>query len=121
MPFVAIPQARLRYVMDVNMKVIMYGAEICTDCVKAKEILKNSPEMDVEYKNITESTAVLKEFLAYRDKDDMFRELKENGKIGIPFFILEDGTKTFDITPYVKDLEQEANTENFCSIDGKGC
>ncbi len=116
-----------------NMKVTIYGAEICPDCVSAKELLKNSPEFQVEYKNITESTGVLKEFLAYRDKDVIFDEVKENGRIGIPFFILEDGTKTFDITPYItgektveKNLvedrvEEEHNEKNACSIDGKGC
>ncbi|MDF2801087.1 MAG: glutaredoxin-like protein [Anaerocolumna sp.] len=115
------------------MKVTIYGAEICPDCVEAKEMLKKSPEIQVEYKNITESTRVLKEFLTYRDKDAIFDEVKEDGRIGIPFFILEDGTKTFDITPYItgekvvesatKESIIEENTieKNACSIDGKGC
>lgn len=104
------------------MKIIMYGTEICPDCVKAKEMLKDVAEVLVEYKNITENTTNLKEFLAYRDNDSIFQEVKKNGKIGIPFFILEDGTKTFDITPYVYVSTQEVDTENpSCSIDGKGC
>lgn len=111
-----------------RMKVTIYGAEICPDCVDAKEKLKTSPEFEVEYKNITESTSVLKEFLAYRDKDVIFDEVKENGRIGIPLFILEDGTKTFDITPYLtgekvveSDIEENIIEINSCSIDGKGC
>lgn len=116
-----------------NMKVTIYGAEICPDCVNAKELLKNSTEFQVEYKNITESTRILKEFLAYRDKDVIFDEVKEAGRIGIPFFILEDGTKTFDIAPYItgektvennlieNDTEEEYYEKNACSIDGKGC
>lgn len=116
------------------MKITMYGAEICPDCVEAKELLKDSSAIELVYKNITESTAVLKEFLAYRDKDIVFEEVKETGRIGIPFFVLEDGRKTFDIAPYIKGENVEENIvgennsiqnnnieKNACSIDGTGC
>jgi glutaredoxin-related protein len=103
------------------MKIIMYGAPICPDCVEAKEHLGNMPEIDLDYRNITESTSKLREFLSYRDHEEMFADIKEKGRIGIPFFILEDGTKTFEIYEYLgiekPDTEQVANA---CSIDGKG-
>lgn len=103
------------------MKITMYGSAICPDCVLAKEQLENRSDIELDYKNITENTTTMKEFLSYRDGEELFQEVKENGRIGIPFFILEDGTKTFDLDNYV-DLEN-IKTEvsaNSCSIDGKG-
>jgi len=103
------------------MKITMYGAEICKDCVMAKELLEKVGGIELDYRNITKDTTTLKEFLSYRDHETMFAPVKEKGKIGIPFFILEDGTKTFDIEGYV-GIERP-NTEqavNACSLDGKG-
>lgn len=103
------------------MKIIMYGAEICVDCVNAKESMKEYPKIELDYRNITESTSILKEFLAYRDRDEMFIPIKEAGKIGIPFFILEDGTKTFDISDIIEIKKTVSDQQiNACSLDGKG-
>lgn len=104
-----------------EMKLIMYGAEICTDCVAAKGILLNREDIDLDYRNITENTKTLKEFLSYRDHEEMFRPFIEAGKIGIPFFILEDGTKTFELSDFI-DVDQTESpfSINSCSIDGKG-
>lgn len=105
------------------MKIIMYGAEICPDCVKAKKDLITLKDIELEYKNITSNTATLKEFLAYRDNDDIFQEVKESGRIGIPFFVLEDGEKTFDIGKYVNipaETDAIENPVSSCSIDKKG-
>ena len=102
------------------MRIAMYGAEICSDCVEAKKQLENREDVTLDYRNIVETTAIMKEFLAYRDHEAMFLPIKEQGKIGIPFFILEDGTKTFDITEYVAiELAEKAPTA--CSIDGRNC
>jgi len=91
------------------MKVIMYGADICPDCVAAKEQLKNNTNIELEYRNITERVATLKEFLAYRDHDEIFVPIKEAGKIGIPFFILEDGSKTFELSDFIDIVEKNSN------------
>ncbi|MBE7721875.1 MAG: glutaredoxin [Lacrimispora celerecrescens] len=105
------------------MKVTMYGAEICPDCVKAKKSLTVLNDIEFEYKNIIGDTATLKEFLAYRDNDSIFQEVKESGRIGIPFFILENGEKTFEIDKYVTipaEAEKMESPVSFCSIDKKG-
>ena len=105
------------------MKIIMYGAEICPDCVNAKKSLATLNDIELEYKNITSDTATLKEFLAYRDNDSVFQEVKESGRIGIPFFILENGEKTFDIDKYVNmpaEAEEIEISVSSCSIDKKG-
>lgn len=102
------------------MKIIMYGAPICGDCVIAKERLLEKKDVTLDYRNIIESTAVLKEFLSYRDNESIFDDIKANGNIGIPFFILEDGTKTLQINSYVDvDLSSD-NKVQACSLDGKG-
>ncbi|MDD7794509.1 glutaredoxin domain-containing protein [Clostridium sp. 'White wine YQ'] len=101
------------------MKITIYGAAICPDCVQAKAILEKREDIEMDYKDITESTKTLKEFLAYRDNDELFEDVIRQGKIGIPFFILEDGKKTFDIFDYL-DIEKPMNVKNVCSIDGKG-
>lgn len=102
-------------------KVIMYGSSICGDCVNSKVILERESNIQLEYRDITESTSILKEFLAYRDHEPMFQSIREQGKIGIPFFILEDGTKTLDLETFVEvDSTNDMISSTSCSIDGKG-
>ncbi len=103
------------------MKIIMYGTEICPDCVEAKKQLSMDESVELDYRDITESTKLLKEFLAYRDHEAIFGAIKEEGRIGIPFFLLEDGTKTLEIEEYISMKKIEAEQAiNSCSIDGKG-
>lgn len=101
------------------MKITMYGASICPDCVEAKASLEKCVDIELDYKNITESTKILKEFLSYRDHEELFESIIREGKIGIPFFILEDKTKTFDALDYLS-LEKVEQVQNACSVDGKG-
>jgi len=102
------------------MKIIMYGTEICPDCVEAKARLKSIKDIELDYRNITANTSTLKEFLTYRDHEEMFDVVKCAGGIGIPLFILEDGTKTFDISENVEILINTDNVVSSCNIDGKG-
>lgn len=103
------------------MKVIMYGTGICSDCVSAKEKLAAYSDIELDYRNITETTTTLKEFLAYRDHEPMFAPFIEAGKIGIPFFILEDGSKTFELSDFIDINKLDINRSvSSCSIDGKG-
>ncbi len=101
------------------MKITMYGAPICPDCVEAKAILEQRVDIELDYRNITESTKTLKEFLAYRDHEALFEDILREGKIGIPFFILEDGTKTFDALD-ILNLEKAEQIQSACSVDAKG-
>jgi glutaredoxin-related protein len=104
-----------------TMKVIMYGAEICPDCVAAKEQLKDHSNIELDYRNITENTSTLKEFLSYRDHDEIFAPVKEAGRIGIPFFILEDGTRTLELSDFIEISNiTSGNQASACSLDGKG-
>lgn len=65
----------------------VYGAAICKDCLAFLE-LKETHKLDWEYIDITESTANLKEFLALRDTEEAFTEVREYSRIGIPAYTL---------------------------------
>ena len=74
----------------------VYGTEICIDCRNYKAIQKKRG-FEAEYVEITQDTGKLKEFLKIRDNDPLYAPLRENGGIGVPLFVNEDGRKTFDI------------------------
>lgn len=73
----------------------IYGSMLCPDCVQCREDLDRSG-VSYEYLDFSESLLHLKEFLALRDAEPVFRELKEAGKIGIPCILREDGSVTLD-------------------------
>lgn len=102
----------------------VYGAEICIDCRNYKAIQK-ARGFEADYIEITENTTNLKEFLALRDNEAIFDEVRAHNGIGIPLFVKEDGSKTFDINealswigqPPVKD-EEIVEHINSCGING---
>ena len=102
------------------MKIIMYGTEICPDCVAAKAQLEKNPAVELDYRSITKDTATMKEFLAHRDHDKLFKPVIEGGRIGIPFFILENQIQTFDIADFLDEIQLQKE-KTACSIDGTGC
>ena len=102
----------------------VYGTEICIDCRNYKAIQENRG-FEAEYIDITENTANMKEFLAIRDQDPLFEEVRERHGIGIPLFVREDGVKTFDINEAFAWIgqapveEDEIVEKGFsCSVDG---
>ena len=90
----------------------VYGTEICFNCRNYKAIQK-ARGFEAEFVDITANTANLKEFLAIRDSEPMYDAVRARGGIGIPLFVNDDGTKTFDFNeafawigqPPVKDEE----------------
>ena len=73
----------------------IYGSMMCPDCVQIKKDLDNAG-VEYEYKDFADSLLNLKEFLAIRDTNAIFAEVKEGGKIGIPCIVREDGSITLD-------------------------
>lgn len=71
--------------------------------------------------DIGETPAKLKEFLKLRDDNPVFKEVKEEGLIGIPCFVKEDGSVS--LTP--EEVGLKPRPENFatnaCSLNGSGC
>ena len=78
----------------------IFGSMLCPDCVKCREEL-DAAGVAYEYLDFSESLKNLKEFLALRDREEIFQEVREAGKIGIPCIMREDGTLTFDWSEFM--------------------
>ena len=94
-----------------------YGSMICADTVYADKVLRSN-NIDVEYIDITANIANMKEFIRLRDSRKEFDSEKENGYVGIPAFLKEDGSIEFDVFNLegVKKKEKEQDSEGICSI-----
>ncbi|NLW52168.1 MAG: glutaredoxin [Tissierellia bacterium] len=75
---------------------IYYGTQICPDCVRATKIL-DKLKIEHKYVDITQNTNNMREFLKLRDTREEFKEIKELGLIGIPCFLMPDGSISFDL------------------------
>lgn len=84
----------------------VYGSEICIDCREFKALMAERG-FEVEYVDITENTANLREFLKLRDHEAAFDAIKERGGIGIPAFVREDGAVTLDLNTALGWIGQE--------------
>ena len=73
----------------------IYGSMLCPDCVRCREDLDRAG-VEYEYLDFSDSLGNLKEFLAIRDGQESFNEIKREGKIGIPCIVKEDGTVVLD-------------------------
>lgn len=84
------------------MLVKLYGSHLCQDTMFALMKLK-CENVSVEFKNISVDFQALKEFMAIREKDTMFAEVKKNNGVGMPLLVYEDGSKTFDLQEVLKN------------------
>lgn len=108
-----------------------YGTMMCPDTVYADKVLRRYG-IEIEYIDITASMKNMKEFARLRDSREEFAPIKENGKMGVPAFLLDDESITFDVHELegvgskeeCADLEEKEESEasdfKGCSIDG-GC
>ena len=74
---------------------IVYGSMLCPDCVQCRKELDEAG-VAYEYLDFSENLRNLKEFLAIRDVNPLFDSLRQDGKIGIPCIVREDGSVTLD-------------------------
>lgn len=97
----------------------IYGMSTCPDCTYVEEQVKGDSQYEVI--DIGAHVKNLKEFMRLRDNNPAFDVMKRVGAIGIPCFILEDGTVT--LKPEKAGLiPRPKNGENMsCRIDGSGC
>ena len=96
----------------------VYGMPTCPDCAYIHVQIKDRTG-EFEYINIGEDVQDLKEFVRLRDKEAAFDECRENGYLGIPCFVREDGFVT--VVPEKVGLVSRPADKTSCSIDGKGC
>lgn len=85
------------------MKLTVYGSTLCPDCVEMERVFAEK-KIDYTYVKITESMANLKEFLKIRQDEDLFTEIRAVGRVGIPFFVFENGFMTFDLNEALETL-----------------
>ncbi len=96
----------------------IYGMHTCPDCTYVEEQVKGNERYEII--DIGMHVKNLKEFLKLRDCSPVFDQAKKAGTVGIPCFVLEDGTVT--LSPEDAGLNSCAPAEGVsCSIDGKGC
>ena len=82
----------------------VYGMRACGDCVAMLAEFEEK-HLPCEFVEITDSTACIKEFLALRDTDPVFEEVRREHRIGIPCFVLPDGRLTLSLQEAEQALE----------------
>lgn len=98
--------------------ITVYGMSTCPDCRYVEEQIKGN--QGYRTIDIGQDVRNLKAFLRLRDTCPSFEAARKSGSIGIPCFILEDGSVTLD--PAEAGLKSAPVAEGqSCSIDGTGC
>ena len=105
----------------------VFVMQTCPDCASIKQQAQGDPRFQLI--DIGEQARNLKEFLMLRDNNPAFNSVRQRGSVGIPCFVLEDGTITFsqeeaflalgNTSPTAEDGTMNEGAS--CSIDGKGC
>ena len=96
----------------------MYVMQTCPDCEYVEKQVEGNPNFEVI--DIGKHVRNLKQFLKLRDTNPAFDEAKAMDDLGIPCYVLEDGT----VTLYSKDVGLEPRPQEegaACSINGRGC
>lgn len=78
----------------------IYGSMLCPDCVDCCRELKEAG-VEFEFCDFADSLLNLKDFLKLRDEQEVFTELRQAGKIGIPCIVREDGSIVLDWKEYL--------------------
>ena len=78
----------------------IYGSMLCPDCVQCRADL-DAAGIAYEYLDFADDLRNLKEFLAIRDGEPIFSEVKGRGSIGIPCIVDEQGNVRLDWSIYV--------------------
>jgi glutaredoxin-related protein len=83
------------------MNVTMIGSHLCPDTFAAMSALL-SAGVEVSYKDILSCHADLKTYLNLRDTSKLYADIRGTDRLGIPCFVLEDGTQTLDLAEVLK-------------------
>ena len=78
----------------------IYGSMLCPDCVDCCADLDNR-SVEYEFLDFSHSLKNLKEILSLRDTLSVFASVRENGSIGIPCIVRDDGSVTLDWTEFL--------------------
>lgn len=83
------------------MMMKIYGSMLCPDCVRCRADLDQAG-VEFEYLDFSENLRSLKEFLKIRDENPFFEEIREEGKIGIPCIVTDNGEVKLDWQEFLK-------------------
>lgn len=78
------------------MKITVIGSHLCPDTIYALQRLKEA-DAEITYKDILSCHADLLDYLALRDSNPLYDNIRGTRRIGIPCFIKEDGSLTLDL------------------------
>ena len=78
----------------------IYGSMLCKDCVQCREDLDKAG-VDYVFLEFNDELKNLKEFICLRDSLDIFEAVKDNGGIGIPCIVDDDGNVSLDWEQYL--------------------
>ena len=82
------------------MKITVIGSHLCPDTLYALNRLSEA-KAEIDFRNLS-SLPDLKVYLELRQNSPAYADIRENGGIGIPCFVLEDGTATRDLDAVLK-------------------
>ena len=83
------------------MKVTVIGSHQCPDTLYALcELKRRGAEID--FCDLSSSLQNLKTYLALRDRDPLYEQVRGTDRLGIPCFLLPDGSKTMDLDALLK-------------------
>lgn len=78
----------------------IYGSMLCKDCIACREDLDRAG-VKYEFLDFADDLAALKIFLAMRDREPVFDLAKENGAIGIPCIVDDQGNVMLNWEQYM--------------------
>ena len=96
------------------MKMTIVGSHLCPNTLYSIMKCKDAG-IAFSFADLSASLADLKKFLALHEHDDVYSDLHaasgasdyvESGKIGLPCFVFDDGTKTFDLNKALAKAKQ---------------
>lgn len=87
----------MKYENHCNWKPLMSRHLICPLQVEGKERGNG-------FRNLSASLPDLKAYLAVRESCGLYDKVRQAGGIGIPFFEMEDGTRTMDLDEVLAKL-----------------
>lgn len=94
----------------------MYVMKTCPYCTYVEQQVEGNENFRII--DIGEHVRNLHEFLELRDHHPAFDEAKRTGDVGIPCYVLEDGTVTLSSEDAGLDPMPDGPA---CSLDGTGC
>lgn len=83
------------------MQIKVIGSHCCPDTLYALNQLA-AAGVEIDFVDILASHADLKQYLALRDSDPLYAEIRGTERLGIPCFVKEDGSKTLDLKELLK-------------------